>query len=79
MGLGSHGICVPGLGTGTDSHWTLGHPNPKGRSKILQGGVIRYSPFLSVVPYLEENFPLYIKNIPFPKPCSTGPVPRRSK
>ena len=30
-------------------------------------GVIRYSPFFSVVPYFSENFPLYLINTSFPK------------
>ena len=30
-------------------------------------GVIRYRPFLSVVPYFSENLPLYLINTPFPK------------
>ena len=75
MGNGTR-ICVPGLGTGTDSFWKLGQPNPKRRSKILQGGVIRYSPFLSVLSYFEEHFPLYLKNTPFPKKFR-NPVPYR--
>ena len=33
---------------------------------IVQVGVIKYSPFLSVVPYFSENFPLYLINTPFP-------------
>ena len=39
--------------------------------KLLQGrGVIRYSPFLSVVPYFSENLSLYLiiyRCTPFPK------------
>ena len=35
---------------------------------LLQGrGVIRYRPFLSVVPYFSENVPLYLINTLFPK------------
>ena len=41
----------------------------------LQGrGVIRYSPFLSIVPYFSENLPLYLINTPFPENFQ-NPVP----